>query len=185
MKHYAIEKIIEVPENTTASLTPVRGGKTVQIKGPKGELVRTFKQLKVQLFFIDNKFVIQSFFGNKAEASMVGTIAGHLTNMIKGVTEGFTYKVRVITSHFPATVEIQEQEQLIYVKNLYGRRDPIRIPFDKSVKITVKGDMVTMTGIDIEKVSQAAARLAEATRLRGRRSKDPTVFQDGLYVVYP
>ncbi|MFX0124554.1 MAG: 50S ribosomal protein L6 [Candidatus Hodarchaeota archaeon] len=182
MKHYAIEKIIEVPENTTATLTPVRGGKSVLIKGPKGELMRTFKRLKVHIFLIDNKFVIQSFFGNKTEASMVGTIAGHLTNMIKGVTEGFTYKVRVITSHFPATVEIQEE--LIFVKNLYGRRDPIRIPFDKSVNVTVEGDMVTLTGNDIEKVSQTAARLAEATRLRGRRSKDPTVFQDGLYVVH-
>ena len=182
MKHYAIEKLIEVPENTTSTLTPVREGKTVLIKGPKGELVRTFKRLRVQISLIDKKFIIQSFFGKKAEASMVGTIAGHLTNMIKGVTEGFTYEVRVITSHFPATVEIQEK--LIFVKNLYGRRDPIRIPFDKSVNITVKGDMVTMTGIDIEKVSQTAARLAEATRLRGRRSKDPTVFQDGLYVVH-
>ena len=71
MKHYAIEKVIEVPENTTVTLTPVRGGKTVLIKGPKGELVRTFKRLRVQIFLIDKKFIIQSFFGNKAEASMV------------------------------------------------------------------------------------------------------------------
>jgi len=183
MKHYAIEKIIEVPDNTTASLSQIRGGKTVLIKGPKGELVRTFTRLRVQISLVDNKFIIQSFFGNKAEAAMVGTIAGHISNMIKGVTEGFTYEVQVITSHFPATVEIKDQ--LIFVKNLYGRRDPIRIPYDESVNITVKGDMVIMTGIDIEKVSQTAARLAEATRLRGRQSKDPTVFQDGLYVVYP
>jgi large subunit ribosomal protein L6 len=183
MKHYSIEKTIEVPENVTATLTSVRGGKTVLIKGPKGELVRTFTRLRVKIFLIDKNFIIQSFFGNKAEASMVGTIAGHISNMIKGVTEGFTYEVRVITSHFPATVEIKEH--MILVKNLYGRRDPIRIPFEESINISVKGDMVTITGIDIEKVSQTAARLAEATRLRGRRSKDPTVFQDGLYVVHP
>ncbi len=183
MKHHTIERIIEVPENVTATLTPIRGGKIVQIKGPKGELVRTFKRLKVHIFLSDKKFTIQSFFGNKAEASMVGTITGHISNMIKGVTEEFTYEVRVITSHFPATVEVQEN--YILVKNLYGRRDPIKIPYDKSVTITVKGDIITMTGIDIEKVSQISARLAEATRLRGRQSKDPTVFQDGLYVVYP
>ncbi|MFX1285478.1 MAG: 50S ribosomal protein L6 [Promethearchaeota archaeon] len=181
MKHYEMERIIKVPENVTATLTPVRGGKTVQIKGPKGELLRTFERLTVLISLSDKKFTVQSFFGNKAEASMVGTIAGHISNMIKGVTEGYTYKVRVITSHFPATVEVLENT--ISVKNLYGRRDPIRIPYDKAVSVTVKGDMVTMTGIDIEKVSQTAARLAEATRLRGRQSKDPTVFQDGLYVV--
>lgn len=183
MKHYAIERIIEVPEDVTATLTPVRGGKTVRIKGHKGELVRTFERLNVHMSISEKKLRIQSFFGKKAEASMVGTIAGHLSNMIKGVTEGFTYKVRVITSHFPATVEVQKDT--IFVKNLYGRRDPIRIPYEKSVNINVKGDLVTMTGIDIEKVSQTASRLAESTRLRGRQSKDPTVFQDGLYVVYP
>lgn len=183
MKHYLKERIIEIPKNVTATLTSIRGGKTVKIKGPKGELIRTFDRLKVHIFLSDKKFTIQSFFGNKAEASMVGTITGHVSNMIKGVTEEFSYEVRVITSHFPATVEVQKD--IILVKNLYGRRDPIRIPYDKSVSITVKGDIVSMTGIDIEKVSQTAARLAESTRLRGRQSKDPTVFQDGLYVVYP
>ncbi|MFX0172464.1 MAG: 50S ribosomal protein L6 [Candidatus Hodarchaeota archaeon] len=184
MKHYAIERIVEVPEEVTGTLIPIRNGRKVQIKGPKGELIRSFERLRIILTFEDKKFIIQSYFGNKAEAAMVGTIAGHINNMIKGVTEGFTYKVQVITSHFPATVEIQNG--IILVKNLYGRRDPIRIPFNKdAVDISIQGDMVTLTGIDIEIVSQTAARLAEATRLRGRRSKDPTIFQDGLYVVSP
>ncbi|UCE12457.1 MAG: 50S ribosomal protein L6 [Candidatus Heimdallarchaeota archaeon] len=183
MRHFAIKKTIDVPKAVTATLNTIRGGKNVTIKGPKGELQRTFERLRVHLSLNKNKFTIQSYFGAKAEASMVGTIAGHLSNMIKGVTEGFTYKVQIISSHFPATVEIQGNA--ILVKNLYGRRDPIKIPYETDVKIDVKGDIITFTGIDIEKVSQIAARLAEATRLRGRRSKDPTVFQDGLYVVYP
>jgi large subunit ribosomal protein L6 len=183
MSHYSIEKIVEVPKEVTVIEKTVQGGKQIRIKGPKGELVRTFKRLRVHIVLEDNKFIIQSYFGSKAEASMVGTITGHIKNMIKGVTEGFIYKVQVITSHFPATVEVQKNTLL--VKNLYGRRDPIRIPFDKSVEISIKGDMVILNGIDIEKVSQTAARLAESTRLRGRRSKDPTVFQDGLYVVSP
>jgi len=184
MKHYSVERVVEIPKDITATLDPVRGGKNVKIKGSKGELERTFKRLQVHFTLESNKFIIQNHFGNKTEAAMVGTIAGHLSNMIKGVTEGFTYKVRIITSHFPATVEVQKN--IILVKNLYGRRDPLRIPFDtKAINISVKGDIVTMTGIDIEKVSQTASRLAESTRLRGRRSKDPTVFQDGLYVVYP
>lgn len=183
MRHFVIKKTIDVPKTVTATLDSIRGGKSVTIKGPKGELKRTFERLRVHLSLRNNKFTIQSYFGTKAEASMVGTIAGHLSNMIKGVTEGFTYKVQIISSHFPATVEIQENT--ILVKNLYGRRDPIRIPYDNAVNTDVKGDIITFTGIDIERVSQIAARLAEATRLRGRRSKDPTVFQDGLYMVYP
>jgi large subunit ribosomal protein L6 len=181
MTHYLEERIIEVPENTEATMTPIRGGYTVKIKGPKGEVEKTFSRLNVHVSLENNKFTIQSHFGKKREASMVGTIAGHLKNMITGVNELFTYKVQVITSHFPATVEVQKSE--ILIKNLYGRRDPIRVPYDPSVDIKIKGDLVTITGINKEITSQVAARLAESSRLRGRRSKDPTVFQDGLYVV--
>ncbi len=183
MKHYSVERTIEIPENIKAKLIPTRDGQQVTIKGPKGELNRIFSRLRVILMLDNNKFIIQNHFGNKAEAAMVGTITGHIKNMIKGVTEGFKYKVQVITSHFPATVEVQND--VILIKNLYGRRNAIRVPYDPAVKISIQGDIITLTGIEIEKVSQTAARLAEITRLRGRRSKDPTVFQDGLYVVYP
>jgi len=91
--------------------------------------------------------------------------------------------VQIITSHFPATVEVQKE--ILLIKNLYGRRDPIRVPVDPSITTKVEGDLVIFTGINKEKVAQAATRLAESTRLRGKRGKDPTVFQDGLYVVYP
>jgi len=183
MKHYLVERTVEIPENIEANMKPIRGGFVVSIKGPKGTVEKKFSRLNVNLTMEDSKFVIQSHFGKKREASMVGTIAGHLTNMIKGVIELYTYKVQVITSHFPATVEVQKNE--ILIKNLYGRRDPIRVPLDPSVNIKVKSDLVTITGINKESVSQTAARLAESSRLRGRRSKDPTVFQDGLYVIYP
>ena len=183
MKHYLVERTVEIPDNIEAKMNPIRGGFVVTIKGPKGTVEKTFSRLNVNLTLEDSKFVIQSHFGKKREASMVGTITGHLSNMIKGVIELYTYKVQVITSHFPATVEVQKKE--ILIKNLYGRRDPIRIPLDPSVDIKVKSDLVTITGINKETVSQTAARLAESSRLRGRRSKDPTVFQDGLYVVYP
>ena len=98
MKHYAIERSVEVPETVKATLGSIRGGKTVKIKGSKGELERTFDRLRINLSLDDNKFTIQSHFGYKAEAAMVGTITGHISNMIKGVTEGFTYKVQIITS---------------------------------------------------------------------------------------
>ncbi|MHA1213869.1 MAG: 50S ribosomal protein L6 [Candidatus Hodarchaeales archaeon] len=183
MKFVSIEKTVEIPEKVTVTLEQTRNGQKAKIEGPKGILTREFKRINVLISKHDNQLKIQSSFGRKTEAAMVGTIAGHLKNMIKGVTEGFVYKVRIITSHFPATVEIKKDT--IYVNNLYGRRDPIKVPRDKNVEIKIKGDMITFSGIDIERVSQSAARLAEATRLRGKRSKDPTVFQDGLYVVYP
>ncbi|MHA1977862.1 MAG: 50S ribosomal protein L6 [Candidatus Hodarchaeales archaeon] len=181
MTHYSIEKTVEVPKDIKVDMKQIRGGYTVKIEGPKGKLEKSFTRLTVNMSFENNTFVISSHFGKKRAAAMVGTITGHLNNMIKGVKELYTYKVQIITSHFPATVEAQKS--VILIKNLYGRRDPIKVPYDPSVNIKIKGDMITLTGIDKELVSQAAARLAESSRLRGRRSKDPTVFQDGLYVI--
>ncbi|WP_455463557.1 50S ribosomal protein L6 [Candidatus Hodarchaeum mangrovi] len=183
MRHHSIERVIKVPEKVTVTLKPTRDGQEIHIEGPKGKLSRVFNRLQVNLTQEKNTLKVQNYFGSKNEASMVGTIAGHIQNMITGVTKGFTYKVQVITSHFPATVEVQKD--VILIKNLYGRRDPIRVPADADVTTKVEGDLVIFTGIDKEKVAQAATRLAEATRLRGKRGKDPTVFQDGLYVVYP
>lgn len=181
MTHYHIEKTVEVPENIKVDMKTIRGGYTIKIEGPKGNIEKSFARLSIKITYENNKFVISSHFGKKREAAMVGTIAGHLNNMIKGVNELYTYQVQVITSHFPATVEVQKS--VILIKNLYGRRDPIKVPYDPSVNVKTKGDLVTLTGINKETVSQVAARLAESSRLRGRRSKDPTVFQDGLYVV--
>ena len=181
MTHFVIEKTVEVPKNIKVDMKQIRGGFTVKIEGPKGNIEKSFTRISVNISYENNKFVISSHFGKKREAALVGTIAGHLNNMIKGVNELYTYQVQVITSHFPATVEVQKS--IILIKNLYGRRDPIKVPYDPSVNIKIKADIVTLTGIDKEKVSQVAARLAESSRLRGRRSKDPTVFQDGLYVI--
>ncbi len=181
MTHFIVEKTVEIPKDIKVNMKQIRGGYTVEIEGPKGKIVKSFTRLNVQITLDDNKFTIASHFGKKTDAAMVGTIRGHLNNMIKGVQELYTYQVQIITSHFPATVEVQKST--ILIKNLYGRRDPIKVPYDPSVNIKVKGEMVTLTGIDKEIVSQVAARLAESSRLRGRRSKDPTVFQDGLYVV--
>jgi len=46
-------------------------------------------------------------------------------------------------------------------------------------KIVVKGDDVITQGINIEDVSQTAANIEKATKIK---RKDPRVFLDGIYV---
>jgi large subunit ribosomal protein L6 len=45
--------------------------------------------------------------------------------------------------------------------------------------VKVKGDDIIVQGISLEDVSQTAANIQNATRIR---SKDPRVFLDGIYV---
>lgn len=175
------EKIIEIPDNVEIKVEK----SLVTVKGPRGELKRNFDKMPIYFKFIsDKELKIFTMFGKAHENAMVGTVAGHINNMIKGVTEGFTYKIKVITSHFPATVKHDKNRNRIEIHNLYGRKDPIVIPIPENYKLDIKiqDRDVEISGNDVEQVSQIAHRIAESTRLRGKRAKDPTVFMDGLYV---
>jgi large subunit ribosomal protein L6 len=50
----------------------------------------------------------------------------------------------------------------------------------ENVKIEIKGEFLTITSIDKEKVGQTAANIERATKVK---NKDIRVFQDGIYIV--
>jgi len=97
--------------------------------------------------------------------------------MIKGVTKGFTYKLKIVFSHFPITVKIKEKTLII--ENFTGERNPRKAKIMGDTKVTVKGDDIIVQGINLEDVSQTAANIQNATKIR---RKDPRVFLDGIYV---
>ncbi|HDM44934.1 MAG TPA: 50S ribosomal protein L6, partial [Candidatus Bathyarchaeota archaeon] len=100
-----------------------------------------------------------------------------INNMIKGVTEGFVYKMKIVFSHFPISVRVDGDQVLI--ENFTGEKSPRRAKIIGDTKVTVKGDDIIIEGIDINAVSQTAANIQQATKIK---NKDPRVFLDGIYV---
>ena len=98
-------------------------------------------------------------------------------NMITGVTKGYSYKLKIVFSHFPISVKTQGKSVLI--ENFTGERRARNIKILGDVKVKIETDDITVSGINLEDVSQTAANIEQATRVRG---KDPRVFLDGLYV---
>jgi len=141
---------VEIPEDVTVSLDK----KTVEVKGEKGRLVRDFSHAPIVIHTEDGKVVVSAVSSRRKDSALVGTICSHINNMIKGVTKGFTYKLKIVYSHFPITVKVQ-------------------------VKVIVKGDDILVQGADIEAVSQTAANIEQATRVK---NKDPRKFLDGIYI---
>ncbi|MEM2816736.1 MAG: 50S ribosomal protein L6, partial [Candidatus Bathyarchaeia archaeon] len=101
----------------------------------------------------------------------------HINNMIIGVRKGFTYKLKIVFSHFPISVKVQGKT--VIIENFTGERNPRRAKIIGDVKVKVAGDDILIQGINIEDVSQTAANIEQATKIR---KKDPRVFLDGIYV---
>lgn len=109
---------------------------------------------------------------------MTGTIAAHIRNMIKGVTKGYTYRLKIVYAHFPMKVTVKGDT--VVIENFLGERAPRYAKILPGVKVEVKGEEVIVSGIDKEKVGQTAANIELATRVRGF---DIRKFQDGIYIV--
>jgi large subunit ribosomal protein L6 len=169
-----IHKEIEIPSEVTMDLKE----EVLKIKGPKGELERTFFHPRVNMKMDGKNLVIHCNNPKRAEMGLSGTWNAHVNNMIKGVVEGFHYKMRIIFSHFPIKTSVKGHE--LVIENFLGERHPRRAKIVEGVTAKISGDSITLEGIDKEKVGQTAANIEKATIVKGY---DPRVFQDGIYLV--
>lgn len=164
---------VEVPENVKVQVE----GRVVTVEGEKGTLVRDFSHAPVSIQLVGNDVKVQASWPRKKEAALVKTICSHIQNMITGVTKGFTYKMTIVFSHFPISVKVQGKKVLI--ENFIGERSTRTAKIMGDVKVIPKGDDVIVQGTNIEEVSQTAANIQNATKIK---NKDPRKFLDGIYV---
>ena len=169
------EKEVEIPESVQVE---IEGG-TVKVSGAKGTLERSFKGLfGIKIDKIDKKIKVNAESGIRKSKAVVGSIIAHIKNMFHGVTEGYSAELKVIYSHFPATVKVGDGKVLI--QNFLGEKTPrIAKIVGNDTKVEVKGAEIVVSGTDIEAVGQTAANMEQATKIR---EHDRKVFQDGIYI---
>ena len=169
-----ISKTIQVPDGVEVNIDR----RKVTVKGAKGTLTRDFSYVPISIEVKDDKTVrIWAEWPRKKEASLVGTVHSHIQNMITGVEKGFSYKLKIVFSHFPISVKVQDK--VVLIENFTGERRARKAKILGEVKVKVETDDVTVEGINLEDVSQTAANIEQATKVK---NKDPRVFLDGLYV---
>jgi large subunit ribosomal protein L6 len=165
--------IINIPEGIHASLD----GMVLTITGPKGKITKDFAHSKLKISLDGDKITLEAQSKGKRLAATVGTIAAHVRNMFKGVTQGHSYNMKVIYAHFPITVKVAGKNVLI--ENFMGERSKRTAKIVGNVKVTVQGEELTLEGIDKDEVGQTAANIHMAAHVK---KMDPRVFQDGVYV---
>jgi large subunit ribosomal protein L6 len=168
-----ISKTVQVPNEVTLTLD----GKKINVKGAKGTLTRDFSFAAITIESEGKNVRVWAKWPRKKEAALVGTITSHINNMITGVTKGYQYKLKIVYSHFPISVKLQNNT--ILIENFTGERRPRRIGVNGNVKVKIETDDIIVEGANLEEVSQTAANIEQATRVR---NKDPRVFLDGIFV---
>jgi len=167
-----VKEKITIPDGVNVTLE----NDTLTIKGEKGELTRTFTHPKITIKIDGNTININSKNVRRKEKAFIGTFKSHIKNMIKGISEGFEYKMKTVFSHFPIKTSVEENYFII--QNFLGERSPRKALILEGVNVEAKGEDVTVTGYDKEKVGQTVANIERATKVKKR---DIRVFQDGVY----
>jgi large subunit ribosomal protein L6 len=167
-----IKTQIKIPDGLTANFE----NEIMTIKGEKGEISRTFSHPKINIKINGNIIEVSSKNIIRKEKALIGTFVAHIRNMIKGVNEGFVYKMKTVFSHFPIKTSVEEDNFVI--QNFLGERSSRKAKILEGVNVEVDGENVTVQGIDKEKVGQTVANIERATRIKKR---DVRIFQDGVY----
>jgi large subunit ribosomal protein L6 len=168
-----ISKTVQVPDDVSIGLED----KKLSVTGEKGSLTRDFSYAPIAIEGEGKNIRIWAKWPRKKEAALVGTIYSHIQNMITGVTKGYSYKLKIVFSHFP--ISVKTQDKTVVIENFTGERRPRRVKIIGDVKVKIEAEDIIIQGTDLEEVSQTAANIEQATRVR---RKDPRVFLDGIYV---
>ncbi|MCP8315371.1 MAG: 50S ribosomal protein L6 [archaeon] len=164
---------LELPSDVKAKLD----NNMLTIKGLLGEIRKDVSKIKAQVLLEENKILIQPLGKKKSNLSVANTARSIVKNMIRGVTKGFTYKLKVVFAHFPISVKVKGKE--VMIENFYGERSPRTAKIAGDCQVTVEGDDIIVKGISLEDVGQTAANIEQATAVK---RKDQRVFLDGIYI---
>ncbi len=170
-----MDRELTIPEDVKFEIN----GKKMIVSGKNGVLEKELKFFhNVKIEINGNKLLVHSDSNTKKVRALMGTIISHAKNLIKGVKEGYTYKMRIVYTHFPITVKTEGNKFLI--NNFLGEKTPRTAKILGDTKIQISGQDIILTGPNKEDVAQTAANIETATRIS---KKDRRVFQDGIYIL--
>jgi len=142
------KKPIEIPKGVEVK----KEGRSITVKGPKGELSREIRE-EIKVDIGDDKITLLPQVKTKKTEAFWGLSRSLIFNMVRGVSEGFEKKLEIQGVGYKGKIE---QDELVL--NL-GFSHEIRIKPPEGIKFSVEKNIITVSGIDKEKVGQAAAKI--------------------------
>lgn len=155
-------KPIDIPSGVTVTI-----GKdnVIAVKGPKGELKESIDR-DIKLEVKDNVLEISRPTDQIRHRAMHGLYRSLVSNMVKGVTEGYTKQLELVGVGYKAA----NQGNILDLALGYSHNIIFEVPKELKVEtLTEKGKnpTVTLTGIDKQLLGQVCAKI------RGLRKPEP------------
>jgi len=146
-------KPIEIPKGVTVSIT----ADTVSTKGPKGTLtLKRHKDIEIKQAKDDDKkdVIVFERKGNLGpERAAHGLMRALVSNMLKGVTEGFTRQLEINGVGYKA--ELKGPKVVLSL----GYSHPIEYQLPDGISAKVDKNLLILSGIDRQALGAASAKI--------------------------
>ncbi|MBW2991149.1 50S ribosomal protein L6 [Candidatus Woesearchaeota archaeon] len=165
---------LEIPEGASIK---IEGGVFV-VKGEKGELQKKLDNPSIVSRVIGNKIVFEAKKATQRQKKLVKAYLAHLRNMIRGVAQGHSYKLKICSGHFPMSVGVKGN--MFEIKNFIGETVPRTMTIPEGISVKIEGQFILVEGIGKELAGQTAALIEKLTK---RPGYDKRIFQDGIFII--
>jgi large subunit ribosomal protein L6 len=141
---------VSIPKGVQVNIA----GATVSIKGPRGELKRTFSP-QITIEMKDGQIVVTRPSDAQAIRALHGTTRALLHNMVMGVSEGFSKSLQIEGVGYRA--ELKGKQLVMSL----GYSHPVQVDPPAGIAFAVddKTKIITVSGIDKELVGQVTSDL--------------------------
>jgi large subunit ribosomal protein L6 len=174
MKVDNMEVEVEVPAGVTVSYA----NGVLTAKGKAGVVEKVLRNPRIAFTITPEAVVLNAKDATRREKMHIHTFRAHVRNVIKGASEGYTYKLRICSGHFPMSAKITGTT--FELKNFLGEASPRKLTLKTGAKITIEGEYIIVESPNKEIAGQISADLEKLTRITNR---DRRIFQDGIYIV--
>lgn len=142
------KQTIAIPSGTTVT----QNGATLNVKGPKGELTRTFPaSIGIVIEGTDITFTQNE--DTPESRALWGTVASHMKNMVAGVNT--PYEKRLVVEGVGFKVDVKGDEVVMAL----GFSHPVHVKIPSDLTVTNEKNTIIISGISKEIVGQFAAKV--------------------------
>ncbi|KTR36519.1 MULTISPECIES: 50S ribosomal protein L6 [Rothia] len=156
-----MSRIGRLPISVPAGVEVTIDGSRVAVKGSKGELSRTISA-PITVSQDDGVITVSRPDDERVSRSLHGLSRTLISNMIQGVSEGYSKKLEIVGTGYRVMAKGTDLEFAL------GYSHPITVKAPEGITFAVEGNnKLTVSGIDKQQVGQVAANI------RGLRAPDP------------